>query len=96
MVVIHNKPRNCLGSCVFVLVLCLLLPCQGAFYDNPQQDPLPSGPNADEELRRKWDNEVGRFCCLVVIPLREVHQHIYRSGASPAYPLLHTSSTSNA
>lgn len=30
-----------------------------SFYDNPEQDVLPlSGPEADEELHRRWDFEV--------------------------------------
>lgn len=38
----------------------LLLQCNASsFYDNPEQDPLPSGPGADDELHRKWDAEVG-------------------------------------
>ncbi|KAI4117869.1 MAG: hypothetical protein LQ345_001987 [Seirophora villosa] len=30
-----------------------------SFYDNPEQDPLPSGPDAAEELHRKWDTDWG-------------------------------------
>ncbi|KAL2052439.1 hypothetical protein ABVK25_007311 [Lepraria finkii] len=30
-----------------------------SFYDNPEQDPLPPGPDPAEELHRKWDFEWG-------------------------------------
>ncbi|KAK3171046.1 hypothetical protein OEA41_003130 [Lepraria neglecta] len=30
-----------------------------SFYDNPEQDPLPPGPDSAEELHRKWDFEWG-------------------------------------
>lgn len=96
---IVNEPLSCLVSraqCLFILVLCLLLQCHGSFYDNPEQDPLPSGPDADEELHRKWDHEVGRVLYLVGIPSQEVDQYIYCSWGSLAYRLLHISSMSNA
>ena len=32
-----------------------------SFYDNPEQDPLPPGPDPAEELHRKWDFEVIPF-----------------------------------
>ncbi|KAI4288535.1 MAG: hypothetical protein L6R35_002205 [Caloplaca aegaea] len=32
---------------------------QCSFHDNPEQDPLPSGPDADKELHRKWDTDWG-------------------------------------
>lgn len=42
-------------------VFCLFLQSNaGSFYDNPEQDPLPSGADAGGELHRKWDHEVGQ------------------------------------
>lgn len=98
-IMVVNEPLSCLASraqCLFFLVFCLLLQCHGSFYDNPKHGPLPSGPDADEELHRKWDHEVGRVLYLVVIPSREVDQYIYCSWGSLAYRLLHISSISNA
>ncbi|KAL8944620.1 MAG: hypothetical protein Q9216_000317 [Gyalolechia sp. 2 TL-2023] len=49
-----------MGSLVFSVVpfLALLLQCYAnSFYDNPDQDPLPQGSDADDELHRKWDAE---------------------------------------
>lgn len=51
-------------SNLFVCTVCVLSlhSSAGSFHDNPEQDPLPSGPDADEELHRKWDTDVGRIC----------------------------------
>lgn len=47
------RPKLC-------VLFTLLWHCSASsFYDNPEQDPLPSGPGQDEELHRKWDLEVG-------------------------------------
>ncbi|KAL8723049.1 MAG: hypothetical protein Q9225_000591 [Loekoesia sp. 1 TL-2023] len=41
-----------------VVGFALLLQCNASsFYDNPEQDPLPSSQGADDELHRKWDAE---------------------------------------
>lgn len=90
---IVNGPIRCLGSqaqCLLFLVFSLLLQCEASIYDNPEQGALPSGPNADEELHRKWDHEVGSSTNMIVDPLRPVYQCVECSGPSPVYPLLHT------
>ena len=90
---IMNGPIQCLGlqaQCLLFLVFSLLLQCEASFYDNPEQGALPSGPNADEELHRKWDHEVGSCTDVIVHLFRSVYQCVQCSGASPVYPLLHT------
>ncbi|KAL2036512.1 hypothetical protein N7G274_010742 [Stereocaulon virgatum] len=43
------------------LLIVLLTICSftkpSSFYDNPEQDPLPPGPDSAEELHKKWDHE---------------------------------------
>ncbi|KAL8707868.1 MAG: hypothetical protein Q9220_007152 [cf. Caloplaca sp. 1 TL-2023] len=48
---------NTSRTVVFVVVILVLQCLGGSFYDNPEQDPLPPGPDTDDELHRKWDFE---------------------------------------
>ena len=45
-------------SLVLYVVLAVLWSAASASYDNPEQDPLPPGPDSAKELHRKWDFEV--------------------------------------
>ncbi|KAL8928707.1 MAG: hypothetical protein Q9172_000770 [Xanthocarpia lactea] len=58
----HVKCRRGRARCSLFIFFGLLLQCRAhSFYDNPEQGPLPSGPDADDELHRKWDHEFRGF-----------------------------------
>jgi len=46
------------------VLLFVALALSSSLYENPEQDPLPHGPEAAAELERRWDFEVHpqRFC----------------------------------
>ena len=64
----HVNCRRGRAKCSLFIFFGLLLQCRAhSFYDNPEQYPLPSGPDADDELHRKWDHEVGKLHLLTRI-----------------------------